>query len=158
MAEREGLFGFRVASAKTSSLTAFGTACRRPARAVLAGRTQDAPSTLPLHQIKKPPTRGGFLIWRRGRDSNPRYGVTVRLISSQVHSTTLPPLRRARILPATFEFRAECWRTSVQVRHEPHCYQICDGCDCDTLLRGSRLHSPSREAGCAVLSELTIGF
>ena len=31
--------------------------------------------------------------WRRGRDSNPRYGVTVRLISSQVHSTTLPPLR-----------------------------------------------------------------
>lgn len=30
--------------------------------------------------------------WRRGRDSNPRY-VTVRLISSQVHSTTLPPLR-----------------------------------------------------------------
>ena len=33
--------------------------------------------------------------WRRGRDSNPRYGVTVRLISSQVHSTTLPPLRDA---------------------------------------------------------------
>src|SRR5437879_3241813 len=31
--------------------------------------------------------------WRRGRDSNPRYGDTVRLISSQVHSTTLPPLR-----------------------------------------------------------------
>jgi len=26
LAEREGLFGFRVASAKTSSLTAFGTA------------------------------------------------------------------------------------------------------------------------------------
>ncbi len=30
--------------------------------------------------------------WRRGWDSNPRY-LSVRLISSQVHSTTLPPLR-----------------------------------------------------------------
>src|SRR5690606_35374921 len=35
----------------------------------------------------------GFTNWRRGWDSNPRYGITVRLISSQVHSTTLPPLR-----------------------------------------------------------------
>lgn len=34
----------------------------------------------------------GFVFWRRGWDSNPRYGETVRLISSQVHSTTLPPL------------------------------------------------------------------
>ena len=32
--------------------------------------------------------------WRRGWDSNPRYGETVRLISSQVHSTTLPPLHK----------------------------------------------------------------
>ena len=30
--------------------------------------------------------------WRRGRDSNPRY-LTAHLISSQAHSTTLPPLR-----------------------------------------------------------------
>ena len=30
--------------------------------------------------------------WRRGGDSNPGY-LAVRLISSQVHSTTLPPLR-----------------------------------------------------------------
>ena len=36
---------------------------------------------------------GGTDPWRRGWDSNPRYGDTVRLISSQVHSTTLPPLR-----------------------------------------------------------------
>jgi hypothetical protein len=36
------------------------------------------------------------LRWRRGRDSNPRYGDTVRLISSQVHSTTLPPLQVLR--------------------------------------------------------------
>ena len=32
------------------------------------------------------------LFWRRGWDSNPRY-LTVRLISSQVHSATLPPLQ-----------------------------------------------------------------
>ena len=35
--------------------------------------------------------------WRRGRDSNPRL-VAQRLISSQVQSTTLPPLRRGGIL------------------------------------------------------------
>ena len=34
-----------------------------------------------------------MLFWRRERDSNPRYGETVRLISSQVQSTTLPSLR-----------------------------------------------------------------
>src|SRR5690349_13885859 len=32
-----------------------------------------------------------YKFWRRERDSNPRY-LAVRLISSQVHSTTLPPL------------------------------------------------------------------
>ena len=31
-------------------------------------------------------------FWRRGWDSNPRY-LAVRLISSQVHSATLPPLQ-----------------------------------------------------------------
>ncbi len=45
----------------------------------------------------------GFSVsWRRGWDSNPRYGKTVRLISSQVHSTTLPPLR----LPTALRFRS----------------------------------------------------
>ncbi len=32
--------------------------------------------------------------WRRGWDSNPRYGETVNRISNPAHSTTLPPLRR----------------------------------------------------------------
>ena len=31
-------------------------------------------------------------VWRRGWDSNPRYGRTVHLISNQAHSTTLAPL------------------------------------------------------------------
>src|SRR5690606_27759438 len=52
----------------------------------------------------KGPARGlvvskGMIPWRRGWDSNPRYGETVRLISSQVHSTTLPPLRCPLSLP-----------------------------------------------------------
>jgi hypothetical protein len=39
-------------------------------------------------------------LWRRGWDSNPRY-LAVRLISSQVHSATLPPLQCGkRILTA----------------------------------------------------------
>lgn len=32
--------------------------------------------------------------WRRGWDSNPRYGITVNRISNPAHSTTLPPLRK----------------------------------------------------------------
>ena len=47
-----------------------------------------------LEVTKKPPFRGGlFCYWRRGWDSNPRYGRTVHLISNQAHSTTLAPLR-----------------------------------------------------------------
>ena len=51
-----------------------------------------------LHKKKAPgrrTTRGS--IWRRGWDSNPRY-LAVRLISSQVHSATLPPLLAFRLL------------------------------------------------------------
>src|ERR1700744_5109215 len=35
--------------------------------------------------------------WRRGWDSNPRYGKTVNRISNPAHSTTLPPLRLGRV-------------------------------------------------------------
>ncbi len=44
-------------------------------------------------QIRKRPLAGPLRIWRRGRDSNPRRAINPCLISSQVHSTTLPPLR-----------------------------------------------------------------
>src|SRR3546814_15973069 len=33
------------------------------------------------------------MFWRTGWDSSPRYGETVLLSSSQVHSTTRPPVR-----------------------------------------------------------------
>src|SRR6185437_13967968 len=36
-------------------------------------------------------------FWRRGWDSNPRYGKTVNRISNPAHSTTLPPLRLGRV-------------------------------------------------------------
>jgi hypothetical protein len=50
-------------------------------------------------------------FWRRGWDSNPRY-LAVRLISSQVHSATLPPLLcRAAILAGSV-YRAPTLFTS----------------------------------------------
>src|SRR5207342_1662242 len=56
-------------------------------RARLEGATRDPPK-------QKRPLRGVFVHdWRRGRDSNPRCAINARLISSQVHSTALPPLR-----------------------------------------------------------------
>jgi hypothetical protein len=39
-------------------------------------------------------------FWRRGRDSNPRYGVTVNLLSKQAPSTARPPLRKLSDYPA----------------------------------------------------------
>jgi hypothetical protein len=49
----------------------------------------------PIHHTKTPPDVGAFCVWRRGWDSNPRCAMNARLISSQVQSTTLPPLRWA---------------------------------------------------------------
>ena len=34
-----------------------------------------------------------ILYWRKGWDSNPRYGITVYRISSPAHSTSLPPFQ-----------------------------------------------------------------
>jgi hypothetical protein len=63
-------------------------------------------SRIESHIAKSPAEfllRGFSESWRRGWDSNPRYGETVRLISSQVHSTTLPPLRdTAFLLPLRY--------------------------------------------------------
>ena len=45
-----------------------------------------------LGKNAKGPIKGPFTFWRRGWDSNPRYGVTVHLISNQARSTTPAPL------------------------------------------------------------------
>ena len=45
------------------------------------------------HKTKARESRAFFIKWRKGRDSNPRYGITVYRISSPAHSTTLPPFR-----------------------------------------------------------------
>lgn len=50
-----GLFGGRIASVTTSSLVSLGTALRRPVRAMLAGRTQEGSSTLPVLKLKRTP-------------------------------------------------------------------------------------------------------
>ena len=47
----------------------------------------------PLPPHKKKTHSGLFLVWRRGWDSNPRYGKTVHLISNQALSTTQTPLQ-----------------------------------------------------------------
>lgn len=46
-----------------------------------------------ITNAKKPLKLSGFQNWRKGWDSNPRYGKTVNQISSLAHSTTLPPFR-----------------------------------------------------------------
>src|SRR5690606_27531905 len=46
---------------------------------------------------KKAPFRGLRGIWRGGGDSNPRGAINACLISSQVHSTALPPPRDAGV-------------------------------------------------------------
>ena len=55
-------------------------------------RTRSGSSSNPHHQ-KKTGARPVCFVWRRGWDSNPRYCITVRRISSPVQSTTLPPLQ-----------------------------------------------------------------
>ena len=50
-------------------------------------------STNPSPGNANGPRWGRLHFWRRGWDSNPRYGETVNRISNPAHSTTLPPLR-----------------------------------------------------------------
>src|SRR5690606_31168777 len=62
-----------------------------------SGRTGGLNQILSLSaRYAKTPLRGLLRIWRRGGDSNPRGAINACLISSQVHSTTLPPLRWSR--------------------------------------------------------------
>ena len=73
------------------------TACEPDRR--LAGKRGEQDRTRNPHRTNKNArlVSGHFFAkpdaWRRGWDSNPRYGITVHRISSPAHSTTLPPLQ-----------------------------------------------------------------
>ena len=43
---------------------------------------------------QKRPSRGAFTIWRRERDSNPRYAINVYTLSRRAPSATRTPLRK----------------------------------------------------------------
>ena len=57
-------------------------------------RTEGSHQVLPLRQKRKTPLAGRFAFLAEREGFEPRYAIHVRLISSQVHSTALPPLRR----------------------------------------------------------------
>ncbi len=92
LAERVGWFG------SSMSLIPARCALRGPPAAVQIRsrricRTRRLRPQHPLRQTQKTPLAGRFRVWRRGWDSNPRYGRPVNRISSPAHSTTLPPLQ-----------------------------------------------------------------
>jgi hypothetical protein len=61
-------------------------------------RTRAGSSTHPHPQTKKRGPQSGplFFVWRRGRDSNPRYAFGVYTLSRRAPSTARPPLRRSK--------------------------------------------------------------
>ena len=73
------------------------------------------------------------VVWRRGGDSNPRGAINACLISSQVHSTALPPLQMVPANRAANDkghrqrgqavFHIECIRPAM---HEA--FRQCNGC------------------------------
>ena len=72
---------------------------------------------------EKGPVRGPFhLIWRRGRDSNPRYGSTVYTLSRRAPSTARPPLRTCLMLTASSALLSQtrCARSGVRVADPIH--------------------------------------
>ena len=59
-----------------------------------ADGTRDAPERRRTHEKRQ--EAEAFCLsefWRKGRDSNPRYGISVCRLSRAVHSTTLPPFQ-----------------------------------------------------------------
>ena len=94
MAERGGLLGASLHPALRASRS--GPACGCPVLLLQNGRTAGV-LICPLHRHAKaeghPEGWPSAFVWRRGGDSNPRGAINACLISSQVHSTALPPLR-----------------------------------------------------------------
>ena len=80
-------------------------------------------------------------FWRKGRDSNPRYGRPVYRISSPAHSTTLPPFHhRAVRLTAPHWLRPTLLRKVTLRRNPQRSLRIVD-------------HSATFSAKAAVVSE-----
>ena len=69
-----------------------GWALRAAEGDCVAARLEQGSNPHPTRQKCKRPQKGPLTFWRRGWDSNPRYGRTAHLISNQAHSTTLAPL------------------------------------------------------------------
>ncbi len=89
LAERVGLLGSRAASssAGASDHRRYAPVSFAPPRGARRTRVASHPPRPPKQTGRKGP-----FVWRRGWDSNPRYGKTVHRISNPAHSTTLPPL------------------------------------------------------------------
>ena len=77
-------------------------------------RTRVGSSTNPLQKCKRPQEGADCISWRRGWDSNPRYGKTVHRISNPAHSTTLPPLRMG-----IAQDRSDAARWTIRRRVDP---------------------------------------
>ena len=71
-----------------------GPACGCPGSLRRTCRTQVVSSTHPYQQPQKKPLSGLFLSLAERVGFEPTVRLHARLISSQVHSTTLPPLRK----------------------------------------------------------------
>ena len=66
-------------------------------RAIFSNKGSES-NPLSPPSIKKAPVRGLIYGWRRERDSNPRYAVSVYTLSRRAPSTTRTPLREFRLL------------------------------------------------------------
>ncbi len=101
LAEREGLCGTSLCRTPTAgSRRPSGPPCGRPKSlpAILSNRAcgPGLSSSLPLNQTQKNPALAGlFCVWRRERDSNPRYAINVYSLSRGALSTSQPSLHQA---------------------------------------------------------------
>ncbi len=83
----------------------------------------------------------GYLeLWRRGRDSNPRYAINVYTLSRRATSTTHPPLRKKAHYTDNFEL------CKMMIRNVNAFTELVGD---ETFYRGHNLN--------AVLSNLNIG-
>ena len=94
VAEKEGLLGLSLPSPCGS--TAISAVDEKSFQTIFSNQ-RVLTKTSHTNKLKRA-HKGPFLIWRRKRDSNPRYAINVYTLSRRAPSTTQPPLRmRERI-------------------------------------------------------------